>query len=260
MTTPDADDERRGEATPLTPPPADDQSAPEIFGRALGGAARRAGIDPDADESTARVVWSVIGGWRGVAESVLPLVGFVAAYTITGELLLSLGISVGAAAVFTIIRLATKSPPVAALSGLLVAAIAAGLPLLTGRAEDQFVIGFATNILYGSAFLVSAIVRWPIIGLIAGFLMGEGVAWRQDRRKRRTFGWLSAAWAALFFLRLGVQLPFYFAEDIATLGTVKLVMGIPLFASLLAVTWLAARRLYPRRAEPDGADGTADQA
>lgn len=260
MTNEQPEDERHAERTPLTPPPAGEHGAPEVFGRALGDAARRAGIDPDADDSTGRMIWRVIGGWRGVAESVLPLIGFVAAYTITGQLLLSLGISVGAAAVFTIIRLVTKSPPVAALSGLLVAAIAASLPLLTGRAEDQFVIGFATNILYGAAFLVSALVRWPLIGLIAGFLVGDGVAWRQDRRKRRVFAWLSMAWAALFLLRLGVQLPFYFAGDIATLGTVKLVMGIPLFAAVLAVTWLTARRLYPRRAEPDRADGPADQA
>ena len=32
---------------------------------------------------------------------------------------------------------------------------------------------------------------------------------------------------------------------VALLGTLKLVMGIPLFAPLLAVTWLVVRALYP---------------
>ena len=134
--------------TPLTPPAAEpaEPSASEVLGQAVDSAARRAGIDPNADEPTARVVWRVIGGWRGVAESVLPLLGFVVAYTVTGMLLLSLVISVGAAAVFTIIRLVMKSPPIAALSGLIAAVIAAaGIPLVTGRAEDQFVIGFITQ-------------------------------------------------------------------------------------------------------------------
>ncbi|MEJ1087455.1 DUF3159 domain-containing protein [Microbacterium sp. Mu-80] len=218
-----------------------------MIGTALGSAARRAGIDPDVEQSTGHMVWQVIGGWRGIMESVLPLLVFIVAYTSTQNLLLSLGLSVGIAALFAIVRLVMKSPPVAAFSGLIAAVIAAGLPLFTGRAEDQFVVGFITNIVYGTAFLVSALVRWPLIGIIVGFLVGEGVAWREDARKRRTFAWLSVAWGALFLLRLGVQLPFYFQGDVATLGTVKIVMGLPLFAVVLASTWLVTRRLYAHR-------------
>ncbi|MGB4135504.1 MAG: DUF3159 domain-containing protein [Microbacterium sp.] len=230
---------------PAEPQPEEPRPA-EVVGQALSSAARRAGIDPDSEEPTGRIVWQVIGGWRGVAESVLPVLAFVVAYTATRNLLLSLGLSVGIAAVFTLIRLARKSPPVAALSGLIAAVIAAGLPLFTGRAEDQFVLGFITNIAYGTAFLVSALVRWPLIGVVTGFLTGEGLAWRDDARRRRAFGWLTVGWAGLFLVRLGVQLPFYFAGDVAMLGTVKLVMGLPLFAALLAVTWIVARRLSPR--------------
>ena len=44
-----------------------------------------------------------------------------------------------------------------------------------------------------------------------------------------------------------MQLPFYLAGDVTTLGTLKLVMGLPLFAPLVAVTWLTVRALYGRR-------------
>lgn len=237
--------------TPPEPTPAEGEpSASEALSSALGSAARRAGIDPDADVSTGGMVWQVIGGWRGILESVVPVLTFVILYTSTKQLLLSLAISVGAAAIFTVIRLVTKSPPLAALSGLVAAVIAAGLPLFTGRAEDQFVIGFITNVVYGSAFLISALVRWPIIGLIAGFLTGEGLAWRNNVRQRRAFFWLTIAWSGLFFGRLAAQLPFYFAGDVTALGTVKIVMGIPLFATLLAVTWFVARRVTTR-AQPN---------
>ncbi|UWF76498.1 MULTISPECIES: DUF3159 domain-containing protein [Microbacterium] len=225
---------------------APEPGAAETIGAALSSAARRAGIDPEAEQSTGRMVWQVIGGWRGVVESVLPVLSFAVVYTATRELLLALGISVGIAAVFAVVRLAMKSPPVAAFSGLVAAVVAAGLPLFTGRAEDQFVIGFLTNIAYGTAFLVSALVRWPLIGVVVGFLMGEGLAWRTDAHKRRTFFWLSVAWAALFAARLAAQLPFYFAGDVAALGTVKILMGLPFFAVLLALTWVVTRRLYPR--------------
>lgn len=242
------------EREPEKPAPADadQRSASEILGDAVGSAARRAGIDPESEASTGHVVWRVIGGWRGIAESVLPLLAFIVTYTATSNLVLALSISVGEAAVFTVIRLLGRSTPIAALSGLFAAVIAAGLPLFTGNAADQFVVGFITNIAYGSAFLLSVLVRWPLIGVVVGFLKNEGVTWRTDRRKMRVFSALTIVWALLFLARLGAQLPFYFAGDVATLGTVKIVMGIPLFAAVLALTFFAVTRLYARASESDG--------
>lgn len=235
------------------PGPERDKSTSEILGQALGGAARRAGLDPAESSSTHKVVWSAMGGWRGILESVLPSLAFVIIFTIRPEpLILSLGISVGLAAVFTIIRLAQKSPPSAALGGLVAAGAAAALALWTGRGADNFVPGLITNAVYGSVILVSALIGWSLIGLAVGFLMGEGTTWRNDRRKRRAYFWLGIAWAALFFARLAVQLPLYLAGDVTALGTLKLIMGLPLFAPLIAVTWLVVRALHPR--EPGSED------
>ncbi|MGJ0388281.1 DUF3159 domain-containing protein [Microbacterium sp. CGR1] len=234
------------------PEPEREQSASDIVGAALGGAARRAGLDPNESGATHKVVWSAIGGWRGILESVLPSLAFVVLFTIRPEpLILPLGVSVGLAAVFTIVRLVQKSPPSAAISGLVAAAAAAALALWTGRGEDNFVPGLITNAAYGTAMLVSALIGWSLIGLAVGFLMGEGTAWRGDRRKRRAFFWLGIAWAALFFARLAVQLPLYLAGDVTALGTLKLIMGLPLFAPLIAVTWLVVRALYPRASDAE---------
>lgn len=238
MSTPDAPgSDRESEA-----------SAPsELIGAALGGAARRAGLDPAEDASTQKVVWSAMGGWRGILESVLPSLAFVILFTVRPDpLILSLGVSVGLAAVFTIVRLVQKSPPSAALGGLIAAGAAAALALWTGRGADNFVPGLITNAVYGTAFLVSALIGWSLIGIAAGFLMGDATGWRTDRRKRRTFRWLGIAWAALFFARLAVQLPLYLSDQVTALGTLKLIMGLPLFAPLIAVTWLVVRALYPR--------------
>ncbi|MCS3444251.1 DUF3159 domain-containing protein [Microbacterium phyllosphaerae] len=232
--------------------PEREQSASDIVGAALGGAARRAGLDPTESGATHKVVWSAIGGWRGILESVLPSLAFVILFTIRPEpLILPLGVSVGLAAVFTVVRLVQKSPPSAAIGGLVAAAAAAALALWTGRGEDNFVPGLITNAVYGSAMLVSALIGWSLIGLAVGFLMGEGTAWRSDRRKRRAFLWLGVAWAALFFARLAVQLPLYLAGDVTALGTLKLIMGLPLFAPLIAVTWLVVRALYPRASDAE---------
>ncbi len=226
-----------------------------MLGEALGNAARRAGIDPTQQATTGHVVWRAIGGVRGIVESVLPSLVFVVAFTVTqdpetgtGNLGLSLGLSVGIAVLFTAIRLLSPGNASPAVGGLIAAGLAAALALWTGRGEDNFLIGLLINGGYGTAFLISALIGWPIIGVIAGWLVGETTAWRRDRRKRRAFFWLSIAWAALFAVRLAVQLPFYLAGDVTTLGVLKIAMGLPLFAPLLAVTWLVVRALYPRAA------------
>ncbi|MDF2554721.1 MAG: hypothetical protein K0R60_616 [Microbacterium sp.] len=240
--------------------------ASELLGEALGTAARRAGLDPASSASTGQVVWTAMGGWRGVVESVLPSLVFVIAYSVTRDLVVSLVASVGIAAVFTLIRFVQKSPPSAALGGLVAAGAAAVLALLTGNPSDNFVPGLLTNAAYGTGMLVSALIGWPLIGLAAGYLMGEGLAWRTDRRKRRAFFWLTIAWAALFFVRLGVQLPIYVSSldpanrdsAVALLGTLKIAMGLPLFAPLVAVTWLASRALYARRPAAAGSAAAQD--
>ncbi|WP_294978957.1 DUF3159 domain-containing protein [uncultured Microbacterium sp.] len=237
-------------SAPLTPPPP---SASDLLGSALGNAARRAGLDPSRQAHTGHVVWAAMGGWRGVLESVLPGLAFVILFTTTADLTLSLALSVGAAAVFTIVRLVQRSPASAALGGLIATGAAAALALWTGRGQDNFVPGLITNAAYGTAFLISALVGWSLIGLAVGFLMNESTRWRSDPRKRRVFFWLAIAWAALFYLRLAVQLPFYFAGDVTTLGTLKLAMGLPLFAPLVAVTWLAVRAVYPRQHDASAA-------
>lgn len=256
MTEPGSTDPRaeRDSEPQLTPP-----SASEALGAALGSMARKAGIDPAQETSTGHVVWRAMGGWRGVLESVLPSLLFVIAYTTTRNLVLSLVVSVGVAVVFTAVRLIQKSPPSAAIGGLIAAAAAAVLSLITGNPSDNFVPGLLTNLGYGLAMLISAVVGWPIVGLVAGYLMGDSTEWRRDRRKRRAFFWLTIAWAGLFAARLIVQFPIYLSSldpdnresAVALLGTLKIVMGLPLFAPLLAVTWLAVRAVYAKSRAAD---------
>ena len=232
---------------------AADQGASDILGAALGSAARRAGLDPSQSASTGHVVWHAMGGWRGILESVLPTLVFVVVWTFTvdpqtrqGDLWLAVGLSVGLAVVFTAVRLITRSPASAAIGGLVATAAAAALALWTGRAADNFILGLVTNGAYGSVLLISALIGWPLIGLAVGWLMNDGTAWRTDKRKRRVFFWLTIAWAALFAARLAVELPLFLTDQVTALGTLKLIMGLPLFAPMVAVTWLAVRGLYPK--------------
>lgn len=252
-------DEAHGVEPPGVAGPEAPADAAQTLGAAFGGAAQRLGIDPSSGASTGHVVWRAMGGWRGILESVLPSAAFLVIYTLRPDpLWISLVASVGLAAVFSVVRLVQKSPASSALGGLAAVALAAGLALWTGRGQDNFVPGFFTNGLYGTVLLVSALVGWALIGLAAGFLMGDVRGWRSDRRKRRAFFWITIAWAALFYARLAVQLPLYFSGNVQALGTLKLVMGLPLFAPMVAVTWLLIRALYPPKPSGDTPQTSTD--
>ena len=126
--------------------------------------------------------------------------------------------------------------------GFLGLLVSAGFAKYTGKAGDFYLPGLLTNLAYGSVFLISIIVRWPLIGVFLGYFTGQGTAWRRNPSQRRVLAAASWIWVALFFGRLAVQAPLYFANDVTALGIFKVVMGWPLF---LAAAYFTYRVLEP---------------
>jgi hypothetical protein len=58
---------------------------------------------------------------------------------------------------------------------------------------------------------------------------------------------LTLCWFALFAARLAVQVPLYFAGNVPALAITKLIMGVPLYAPLLLLSWLMVRASFTRR-------------
>ncbi|MFE6235623.1 DUF3159 domain-containing protein [Cellulosimicrobium sp. NPDC057862] len=66
--------------------------------------------------------------------------------------------------------------------------------------------------------------------------------WRSDRALMRRYTAATWLWIGLFAARLAVQVPLYLDGDVGWLGTARLVMGIPLWALVLWLTWILVRR------------------
>lgn len=203
-----------------------------------------------------------IGGWRGMIDSGVPTVVFVIAYLVTSSNLTTAVVAALAAGLLIVVWRALRREPLQQVFyGFVGVAISALFARYTGRAENYFLPGFLQNLGYGLAFLVSIVVRWPLVGVAMGFLTGEGTRWRSDPPLRRVYGAASWIWVALFFGRLAVQVPLYFAGAIAALGVMKVVMGIPLYVAaayftyrLLRPVWVAkrgARAVAEPPADPD---------
>ena len=231
-----------------TPHSSDGDETPDLR-ESLAAVARKSGLGKvtPGETPSGSALLEAMGGVRGLIESIVPGLAFLIIYTFTQQLVPSVVVPIGIAVVFVIIRLVSRQPWTSAAAGVLGIALSAGLALFTGRAEDNFVFGFIINGVFLIALLISIAVRWPLIGVIASLITGEGASWRQDRAKVRVALIGTVLWCGLFIVRLGVELPLYFASNTAALAGAKLLLGVPLYAAMLWVTWLLVRTAYRRQ-------------
>jgi hypothetical protein len=196
----------------------------------------------DASHPPPTTLAEAVGGPLGMAETALPAVAFVVAYTATGSNTnVSAGVAVGLALALTVARLVRRESPRHALSGLFGVALAAFIAAKSGKAENFFLPGLLLNAAYASAFLISIAVRWPLVGVVVTKLDGEDNAWRSDPVRMRAFRRASWLWVAMFSARLLVQLPLYLAGAVVALGVARTAMGLPIFVLGLWITWLLVR-------------------
>lgn len=169
----------------------------------------------------------------------MPPVAFVVAYTASGQdtktaALVALGVGV----LLAVARVLRRETPQYTITGLVGVGIAAFIATRTGKAENFFLPGLLLNAAYASAYLISILIRRPIVGLIVAGLTGGATGWRQDPNLMRVYTRASWLWVGLFFARLVVQLPLYLASSVTALGVARTAMGVPLFGVGIWLTWL----------------------
>ena len=188
-------------------------------------------------------VEEAVGGWRGLVESALPGVVFVTSFVIWGGYKIPVILAVAVVAVMVVIRLIQKMPVTQALGGVLGVAFGAIWAWRVGDAKGFFVPGFWMTGAVVLGVLVSMLVKWPAVGIVVGVVRGWGSRWREDPAAMRTFQFATGFYVISQAIRLAIQLPLYFADATAALGTAKLLLGVPYFALTLWIVWLMVRRV-----------------
>lgn len=244
---------------PPSDPDAAEPGEPGVS-QAFAEAARRSALGHVApgETPTGTALLAAMGGVRGLVESIVPGLVFVIVFTIlTGRVSDDLVIPVSVLApgvvalIFIVVRLLQRQPVTTAVAGLFGVIVSAILSIVTGRAANNFLLGFGIDAVLAVVMVVSLVVRRPLIGVLAGVLTGDAAAWRTDPAKRRVATIATILWAAFPLARLVAQVPLYLADQTAALGVVKLAMGVPLYAGVVWVSWLLLRSAWTPVADED---------
>jgi uncharacterized protein DUF3159 len=186
---------------------------------------------------------AAIGGPRGLAESILPMTVFSIVWAFTHDVPWSVLAALVPSVLLAGWRIVAREPLTQAVSGVLGIALGAAIALYTGRAQDFFIPGILKNVGFGAVYAVSALVRWPLVGVLLGFTLGEDLNWRRVRPRMRVYQQATWLWVGVFALRAVVQGWLYAAGQATALGFVNVLLGLPLFGLAVGLSWLIVRRV-----------------
>ncbi|HEX2904234.1 MAG TPA: DUF3159 domain-containing protein [Jatrophihabitans sp.] len=196
-------------------------------------------------ERTRQQLLASLGGWSGTVISAVPLVVFVAVNA-AASLRVAIWSAVGVAVLLACYRLVRRQSIQQAGAGLVSVLVAAAIAAHTGQARGFFLLGIAGSILYAAAFLLSLLVRRPLVGLLWEFLdpapLPAGTSWWRVPPLRRAYDWATLAGLAMFAARALVQLSLFRDNKTGWLAITKIAMGFPLYLVVLGFGFWVVRR------------------
>lgn len=190
---------------------------------------------------------TVLGGRRGALDASLPPVAFVLGWLVSGR---SIGwgaaVAITVAVVVGVVRL-LRGQRVAAVVISLAAVVAAALvALYTGRAQDFFLLQVLANVGSALAWAASILIRWPLLGVIVGVVLGQKTRWRRDPALLRAYSLASWVWVGQYVLRVAVFGVLWWGGQVVALGVARTVLSWPLVAAVIAVSGWVLHKALPR--------------
>jgi hypothetical protein len=200
------------------------------------------------DQSTERQLplKELLGGRRGAVDASIPPAVFVVGWLVSGH---SIGwgaaAAIGAGVVVGLWRLAKGRRVTASVAGVAAVSLAAFVALQTGRAEDFFLVQLLSNVASALAWTLSILIRWPLLGVVVGLLLGQKVRWRRDPALVRAYGRASWVWVLQYLVRVGVFGLLWWSGWVVALGVARVALSWPLVAATVAASAVVLRRALP---------------
>lgn len=188
----------------------------------------------------------LLGGRRGAIDATAPPVAFGLGWALGGQSIwIGVIAAVATGVLIAALRLRRDDRPRSVLIGLLAVCVAAIIALYTGRATDFFLLQLLSNAASALVWMVSIVVRWPLLGVVVGGVLGQRGRWRRDPELLRAYGRGSWVWVGQYVVRVAVFVPLYLADQVVALVVARAGLSWPLVATCLAVSWWVVRRSLP---------------
>lgn len=202
------------------------------------------------DQSTewrAESLRELLGGRRGALDASLPPAGFVLGWLAGGKSIAwGAAAAVGIALVIVVFRLLRGGRLVAGLVSLTAVLVAALVALYTGRAQDFFLIQLLSNVASALVWALSILIRWPLLGVVVGVLLGQKTRWRRDPDLVRAYGRASWLWVlGQYTLRVVVYGLLWWTGAVVALGVARVALSWPLVAAVIAASAVVLRKSLP---------------
>lgn len=190
----------------------------------------------------------ILGGRRGAIDASIPPAAFVIGWLIAGQSIAwGAGVAIGVAVLLGAYRVARGDKARAVVVSLAAVIAAALIALHTGRAEDFFLIQLLSNVASALLWAASIVIRWPLLGVVVGLVIGQKTRWRRDPALLRAYSRASWVWVFLqYTLRVAVYGSLWWSGQVVALGIARTVLSWPLVAVTVAVSgWVLYRTLPP---------------
>lgn len=186
------------------------------------------------------------GGVRGMVDTTVPGLVFVLLYTIKRDIHLAALASLGLTMLLALARLIRKETLKHAFSGVFGVAFGAIFAMMSGDAKNFYLPGMLYTLGLAIAYVLSAIFRYPLIGVLLGPMLKENLSWRTRNPGRfRAYTKSTWAWGLILLAKSAILFPLYWWGDATQLGWVKVALGIPPFLLAVYLTWIFLAKAPP---------------
>jgi hypothetical protein len=181
-----------------------------------------------------------MGGISGLIYSSLPVVAFVPVSQFFG-LTAAVASALGVAAVILVWRLVRRESIQPAISGFIGVGVCALIAYVMGESKGYFLLGIWSSLVWAAVFMLSVLIRRPVVGYVWGWVNDHDRGWRRVRKAVLAFDIATIVWVLVFASRFVVQQHLYDSDQTGWLGVARISMGWPLTAVAALVTYLAIR-------------------
>ncbi|MEU3192637.1 DUF3159 domain-containing protein, partial [Streptomyces sp. NPDC006992] len=220
--------------------------AEEPDDRPTGGTGSRAPEETGSQAVTEAALFEAFGGVRGLVETTVPGLVFIAMYTVNKDIHTAAITALVLSGVMVVFRLLRKDTVKHAFSGIFGVGFGVLFAMMTGNAKDFYLPGMLYTLGLALAYLVTAMAGVPLLGLVLGPVFKENLSWRKrNPGRKKAYTKASYAWGFILLGKSAVLFPLYFWGETTQFGWVTVILKIPPFLLAVYLTWIFLAKAPP---------------